>query len=169
MTTEALKSASVTNKDASPPVANTAGQGAPAALFMVDDYITPTSGVTVGSTYRMARVPSTAKIKAITGSGAAMTQGPFDVGVYYSTNHLTGAGAVIDADRFASAWSLASLVQPTNITEESGVWTEDMYAMPLWQAAGLSADPGGELDIVLTSTNTITTGAKVRIAVTFTN
>lgn len=168
MATEALKSPSITNRDAAIQVPNTAGSGAPGDLQINDDSLVTTSGVTVGSTYRICQVPSAAKVKMVLGSGKAMTVGAFDVGVYYAVGHkASAAGAVISAAFFASAWSLAADVQPTIITEESGTFTEDLYNKPLWQALGLASDPGGWFDIVATSTNTITTGARMRLGVEF--
>jgi hypothetical protein len=153
-------------------VAGTTGITSAFTLRGIDAYITPTSGVTVGSIYRMVRLPTTAKIKRITWGAAAMTQGPFDVGVYYSTSTVDGTpaalqGTVVDADRFASAVSAASAVPDTIITNESALYLLNSRGFPLWQAAGLTADPGGCLDIVFTSTNTITTGALMYVLVEF--
>lgn len=171
MTTEALKSASVTAADATPAQAITTGRGGKARLHTINDYFTPTSGKTVGSTYRAVRLPSNAIVKHIYDEGGAMTQGPFDIGVYYSdgADSAVPAGTVIDADFFASAQSFASAVPITDVTNESGTYTADKRNMPLWQAVGLSSDPGGMFDIVFTSTNTITTGALVGVEVQFTN
>lgn len=165
MATETLKSTPITNRDAVPTVLNTSGKGAAAVVKEVSASITPTSGVTVGSIYRMVEVPSNCRVSQIIGQGAAMTQGSFDVGVYRNTKD---GGAVVSAALFASAWALAALVQPTDITNESGTYTPALAAKQLWDAAGLTADPGGTLDICLTSTNTITTGALMGISVRFT-
>jgi hypothetical protein len=172
MATEGLKSVPITALDTLPIVAGTTGITSAFTLRGIDAYITPTSGVTVGSIYRMVRLPTTAKVKVIIWGAAAMTQGPFDVGVYYSTSTLDGTplalqGTVVDADRFASAVSAASAVPDAIITNESGLYLLNSRGFPLWQAAGLTADPGGCLDIVLTSTNTITAGALVYILVLF--
>lgn len=170
MATEALKSASVTSADATPAQAVTAGQGAPARLQTINDFVTTTSGVTVGSTYRMARVRSDCKVKHIRVEGDAMTQGPFDIGLYYADggNSAVPAGTVIDADFFGSAVSFASAVGITDVTNESGNYKGDERNKELWDAVGLSADPGGMFDIVLTSTNTITAGALVALECEFT-
>lgn len=65
MTTEFLKSNSVTNMDAIPVIINTTGEGAPGALMSQSDTVTTTTSGGVGSTYRMARIPTTAKIKHV--------------------------------------------------------------------------------------------------------
>lgn len=172
MVTEALKTTLITNLDAIPAVSTTAGEGGPYEPKTVDAYLTTTSGKTVGSTYRMVRLKSTVKVKSIVWEAEAMTQGSFDIGGYYSdaTNDGTtvaNQGTVIDADFFASAVSAASLVTPTDVTNESTTYTLDKRIQPLWQAIGLTSDPGGFIDIVLTSTNTITAGAKVGIRVSY--
>lgn len=164
MATEALKSTHITNLDASPMVQNTAGAQGPYVMKAVDTIITPTSGVTVGSIYKLLRLPTKCYLKGLVVAGAAMTQGPFDFGAYYSDSTTDGTpsallGTVIDADRWGSAVSFASAVQMTDIIFESGVCTLDKLFMPLWQQVGLSADPGGFIDVAATSTNTITTGA----------
>lgn len=167
MTTEALKSASVTAADATPAQAITSGKGGKARLHSINDYLTPTSGKTSGSTYRFTRVPSNAIIKHLYSEGGAQTQGSYDWGVYYSdgADSAVPAGTVIDADFFASAQSFASAVAITDITNESGTYTADKRNQPLWQAVGLSTDPGGMFDIVATNTNTITTGALMGLEV----
>lgn len=67
MAAENLDSTSITNLDSSPVVENTRGTGAPAYSYTIDDTVTCTaSGIgTVGSTYRMVRFPSNAKIKGV--------------------------------------------------------------------------------------------------------
>lgn len=165
MTTEALKSTGVTNLDTLPVVPVTAGVYGPGRLRHVAGYVTTTSGVTIGSTYAMVRIPSNAHVKRVTWEAAAMTQGPFDVGLSYSTSTIDGTipdnqGDVIDADFFASATSAASaVVCGTDITNESGTYTVAKRYKQIWDAVGLSSDPGGYFDVVFTSTNTITVGA----------
>ena len=130
MATEALKTTVITNLDATPIVRPTEGGGAGGFVRKDEGFITPTSGVTSGSTYRLVRVPSNARVKEIITEGAAMSAGAFDFGVYYSSavNDGTAAantGLVIDADFFATAVSFASAVTPTNVTNESGTYTID--------------------------------------------
>lgn len=172
MATEALKSTHITNLDASPMVQNTAGAQGPFVEKAVDAYITTTTGVTVGSTYRMLRLATKCYLKSLIVAGEAMTQGPFDIGAYYSDGTTDGTpvanqGLVIDADRWGSAVSFAAAVQPTDIITESGVCTVDKLFMPLWQMVGLSADPGGFIDVVFTSTNTITAGGKMYVRASY--
>lgn len=168
MTTEALKSTSITNSDASPRVPNQAGKGSADRWKVHDDYVTTTTGKTSGSTYRFVRVSSNAIVKKVVleteaqGSSTAM-----DIGVYYAdTPDASNAnnGAVIDADFFASAVDVSSAVK-SDVTNESGTYTVNKRAQPLWQAVGLSSDPGGKFDIVATNTATINTGARMALEV----
>lgn len=173
MVTEALKSVSITDMDASPVTRDTAGKGRPGLLRQVNDYITTTTGKTTGSTYRVVRVPTNAKIKSITADSAAQgSSTAFDLGVYYSSettdpNYKANAGAVVSAAFFGSALDFSSAVRASNVTNESGTYTVDKTNKELWDAVGLSADPKGYFDIAYTSTATINTGALMGLQVSF--
>ena len=77
----------------------------------------------------------------------AQAAGMFNVGVYRTNRD---GGAVVDVDLFGSAIDLGAAVVDSEISNESTEYTIAKRAQPLWQAAGLSADPGGHLDIALT-------------------
>ena len=160
MALEYLKSAPITSLDATPPVRTTSGRGANGLLHHIDGTITGTTLADIGSTYRMVRVPSEAIIKELWAMlDTAVTSCVVDIGVYYSS--ATGdappgtvVATAIDADLFGSAVALTNVVVPTQYTHEaaaSAFAVADMF-MPLWQAAGLSADPKCGLDIVFTAT-----------------
>lgn len=167
-----LKSAQITNLDASPAVATDAGKGAPGYLKYPDGYVTVAAADGAGTKYLMNRVPSHAVVKRITLASEAQGAGAVNCGVYYADDarYLAGgsanSGVAIDDDFFATDVSLASKVQPTDITFESGTYTFDKWSQPLWQAVGLTSDPGGMLDIVLTvHTTDVTTGTgKLRLS-----
>lgn len=161
-----LKSASITNNVATPLVLNTAGSGAPAPLFTVDDYATVTAALSITSRIRLVRLPSTCKVKSVVFESEAQGAGKFDLGLYYSEG-----GAVIDADFFASAIDTASLVTPTEVVNESTQYSLNERSLPLWQAAGLSSDPGGFFDVTATVVTTdVTTGTgKLGVRVNFVN
>lgn len=162
------KTAYITNSDASPRVATTAGLGAPFETQVMDGYVTPAAADAAGTLYLMARVPSHAVIKNIILASEAQGAGKVDCGVYYPDNIVDMApsnsanlGLVVSGQSqlFASDVDIAAKVQPTDITFESGNYTFDKWFQPLWQAAGLTVDPGGKLDIVLAvHTTDITTG-----------
>lgn len=177
MAVDHVKSTFVTNLDAVPVVPNTAGEGGPAPLKSVDGYATAVASSSVGATYQLCRVPSNSKIKSIVFESEAQTAGKFDLGVFYATDGVGGkpasllVAAAISAALFGSAIDCAAAVTPTDVTNESGTYTLDKRTMPLWQAAGLSADPGGNFDIVASViTTAVTTGTgKFGIRVSYTD
>lgn len=176
MSVDHVKSIPITNLDSSPIVAITAGEGGAAPLKTIDGYVTTVASSSVDATYQIVRLPSNAKVKSVYLEAGAQGAGAFDIGVYYATDGEGGqpkallAAAAISRALFASAVDCASAVT-TDVTNESGTYTLDKRVMPLWQAAGLTSDPGGYFDIVMTVTTTaVTTGAtKVGLRVTFTD
>lgn len=163
MAVDHVKSTPVTNADATPVIPNLTGAGASGYVKCVDGYVTAVASSSVDSTYRLVRVASDVKVKAVILESEAQGAGAFDLGVYYPTTGKTAlpdlAANAIDRDLFGSAISCASLVVPINVVNESTNYSLDKRALPLWQAAGLTRDPGGFLDIVATVTTTaVTTG-----------
>lgn len=162
-----VKSTPIQNADqATIIVPNAAGAGAKGYLDEVTGSLVPVAADFVDSTYRFVRVPTNAKVKKVRITSQAQGAGKVDVGVYYPTTGPTAvadlAANAIDQDFFATAVDLASAVQPTDITNESGTYTADKWNQPLWQAVGLAADPGGYFDIVGTVVTTaITTGTGI--------
>lgn len=165
MAVDHVKSSFITNADASPAVANTAGAGADGRLKEVSGSATAVASSSADATYQLVRVKSNCKIKSIIFESAAQGAGKFDLGLYYATDGqgkkptaLLAADA-IDQDFFATVIDCASAVTPTEVVNESGSYTIDKRTQPLWQAVGLTADPGGSFDIVATvKTTAVTTG-----------
>lgn len=163
--TVTTKSTSLTNLDATPVVQNTAGAGAAGRLKHVNDYLTaPTNaaGTANANINRLVRVPTTAKVKFVYTEGAAQTKGAYNVGVYYSDSTVDGTAAAnqgLEANSskafFASSQSFASAVARTDVTNQSGTYTVAKRNQPLWQAIGLTTDPGGYFDICATSVATV--------------
>jgi hypothetical protein len=108
------------------------------------------SGDSIASVYRLCRVPSRARISRVLLSCDAITTCAGDVGVYDTA--ANNSGAVVDADLFASAQSLATALANTDVTHESGVFGVEDVEQPLWQALGLTADPQKFYDIAVTLT-----------------
>jgi hypothetical protein len=164
MATSTLKSTAITNRDATPKVANNARvSGAP--LISAIDIVTTAAADDTSSTYRMLSVPSNAFVRGVYFSTAALGgSSTVDIGVFRST---ADGGAVVDADFFASAVSTVNAVARTDVTYESAVFTAAKRMQPLWQAAGLSADPGGELDIVISCQATIANAAAMSLEVQY--
>jgi len=177
MAVDHVKSSIITNLDATPVVQPTAGEGGSAPLKYIDGYSTAVASSSVGATYQLCRVPSNAKIKKIIFESEAQTAGKFDLGVFYATDGIGGRPAAllvanaISAALFGSAIDCASAVLPTDVTNESLTYSLDKRTMPLWQAAGLASDPGGNFDIVASViTTAVTTGTgKFGISVSYTD
>lgn len=177
MAVDHVKSTFVTNLDATPVVPNTAGQGGPAPLKYIDGYATAVASSSADATYQLVRIPSNAVVKKIIFESQAQTAGKFDLGLYYATDGVIGkaasllAAAAIDQDFFATDIDCASAVLPTDVTNESLSYTLAKRHLPIWEAVGLSADPGGNFDIVATvHTTAVTTGTGLfGISVTYTD
>lgn len=178
MAVDHVKATPITNLDATPRVIATAGEGAAAQLHYNEGYATAVASSSADATYQLVRLPSTAIVKRVMFESEAQGAGAFDVGVYYATDGSSPlavssllAAAAIDQDFFATVIDCASAVARTDITNEGGFYTLNERTMPLWQAVGLTSDPGGNFDIVATvKTTAVTTGTgKFGISVEWTN
>lgn len=170
MTTEAVKSVSITNLDANPPLRGTSGKDGFGRRMEMVDYALPLTGVTTGSTYRLGRIPTNARNVRITlETHGTITTLTGDVGLYYPSQTADevgksqgiGTGAV-DADFFASALAMSTVDVPTSATNESGTYDTSKRGKEIWDAAGVdTTDPGGFYDVVFTTTATsnLTNGA----------
>jgi hypothetical protein len=164
MAVDHVKSTFVTNLDASPAVMNTAGEGAGGLVKSISGSNVAVAASSTDATYQFVRVPSNCKVSAIFFESAAQAAGTLDIGLYFATDGQGGkplsllAANAIDQDFFASLVAVTALSQPTNVVNESGTNTIDKRTQPLWQAVGLTADPGGFFDIVGTVVTAITTG-----------
>lgn len=167
MTTEALKSTAITNLDASPIVANTAGHGAPAVLHSVDGYLTVSASMAAGSTYRLVRVPTKAIVKHLYFESQAQGAGKFNLSAYYSDSTTDGTtvanqGVIVPTTGdqfFAADIDCASAVALADKVNQSGNYTADKRQKQLWDALGLTSDPGGFIDVVaVVHTTDVTTG-----------
>lgn len=183
MGTSALKSTAITNLDANTAV--TGGQGGPGRLHCVNGFITTVASDAAGSTYRLVRLPSTAVVKQVLFASEAQAAGKVQLSVYYSdsTNDgtqqslaglvvpTTGAGFFSDDIDCASAVAQADYTSfGTSGTGANG-YTLDKRNKHLWDALGLTSDPGGFFDIVaVVHTTAITTGAaRMGVCVYFCN
>ncbi len=172
MTTEALKSTAITNLDAAPPVAVQAGNGGGGYLRQVDGYLTPSASMAALSTYRIARVPTNARVKQVMFESEAQGAGKVQLGLYYSDSTVDGtpvakqglvvtsAASVSQVNFFSGDIDCASAVAKADYTYfGTALNTLDKRGKELWDAAGLAADPGGNFDVVATvHTTDITTG-----------
>jgi len=175
MAVDHVKSTPITNLDAAPVVPNTGGEGAAAQLMSVSSGdVVGVASSSINATYQFVRVPSNCKVKQVLFDTETQAAGAIDIGVYYATDGegnkptaLLAANAISQA-LFASAVTITA-VSVTDVTNESGTYTPLKRNQPLWQAAGLSTDPGGYFDIVGTVTTAITTGTgKMGLTVNYT-
>lgn len=172
---DTLKSASITNLDtlgtSGGPIANSSGVGAPYISRKIADYVTPTTGGlgSTSSTYKMVRIPTNSQVKAVvlTADAALDTNGTptlaVNVGVYYSDSTVDGTpaadqGVSISATLLGSA-VLFGAAATLNVRADAGTFSAANRQLPLWQAAGLSSDPGGNFDIVVAVEATAATAA----------
>lgn len=142
-----LKSQVVTDMDASPTV-----KVGPTQLGGVIREAVGTdqtnSDDSTGSTFRMVRLPSRARVtKVLLSADGDPTAGAADVGLY-----LEDDGSVEDADFFASAQALTSALDDEDVTYESAVVAPEDRGKQLWEQLGESEDPNVMYDIALTLT-----------------
>lgn len=181
MATEALKGTGITNLDATPVVPNTSGEGASGHLRVATDNIASTAGVTVGSTYKIVRIPTNAKIKQVLFSCAAHGgSAAFDIDVAYSDSTTDGTQASLqgnivqisaaDNKLFGAAQSAASQLKNSDVTF-NGTFTSAHKNLPLWQVllnlgtTDYTTDPKGFFDLMLKSTATDTSGGNLELMV----
>jgi hypothetical protein len=145
-----VKSSAVTNADATPRVPNNSfvGGGDVGELVGTAEV---TNGDSIGSTYRLGRIPSGARISGVElfndSCGAACTG---DVGIY---KNAADGGAVVSAALFGSAIDLNTAhgsAGPLDVTYEATATNIDKIEKRLWELAGLSLDPYLEYDVVIT-------------------
>ncbi len=164
-----LKSVSITNREATPSVANSPGRGGATKIKSVFGYFASVpASLSTTSIIRMVDVPSNAVVHRVVFESEDQVAGKFDIGVY--RNNADG-GAVVDVDLFASAAETAGAFARLEVTNESTNYTLDKQNQPLWEAAGLLVDPKSSLDIALTVVTTaVTTGTgKVGLLVEYTD
>jgi hypothetical protein len=142
-----VKSASVTNMDASPPVkvASYLDHGKVRSSVGLAE---AANGDSIGSTYRLARVHSSWRPRTLLLFCDAITSGAADIGLY---DINSAGGAVISATCFATAQSIASAITlGTNVKYEA--LNIDQAEKTYWEIAGLTTDPSKLMDVVLTLT-----------------
>jgi hypothetical protein len=183
MATEALKAAGITNLDATPVTPNTSGEGASGLMRVATDNVASTAGVTTGSTYKMVRIPTNAKIRKVLLTCAAHGgSAAFDVSVAYSDSTTDGTQPSLqntivqissaDNKLFGSAVSAVSALKHSDITFQN-TFTSAHKNLPLYQVlinlgtTDFTADPKGFFDLVLKSTATDTSGGNLELQVEY--
>ena len=175
--TSHLKSTAVTNLDATPVVTSTAGEGLSGRARAVGGYVTAVAADAALTTYQLARVPTTAKVKEVLFESEAQGAGKVQLGVYFSTSLtdgtsasnqnsdgspkvVTSSGSTSQVNFFSGDIDCASAVTQAAYTYSgTALNTLDLRQKKLWDACGLTSDPGGYFDVVATvHTTAVTTG-----------
>lgn len=162
------KGAVITNRDAAPAVINDARLSRGTLKSSIGS-VAVGAADSATSYYPLVEIPTTAMVRAVyLTNPAGMTTLAGDIGVYKNTANSAGVttGVVAAASSgaiFAAASTLPATVQNrTDVTNTGTTYPTDKREMPLWQAIGLTADPGGTFDIGLKVT-TANTGAAGRL------
>ncbi len=112
------------------------------------------NGDSIGSVLRFFSVHSSWRVGAVLAYCTAITTGAADIGLYDLPTR--NAGAVVDADFFASAQDISAALDGTNVLRESGMVTVEKLEWPIWRLLGLAADPGLYYDVAATLTGAAT-------------
>ena len=184
MATEALKATGITNLDASPITPNTSGEGASGFLRCATDNVASTAGMLLGSTYKMVRIPTNAKIKQVFLTCAAHGgASAVDIDVAYSDSTTDGTqpalagtlGNIVqisaaDNKLFGSATTVVSALKNSDVTLNN-TFTSAHKNLPLFQVlinlgtTDFTADPKGFFDLILKTTATDTSGGNFELMV----
>lgn len=159
-----LSSTLISNRAATPRVANGAGTNAMFKSTGVGIVEVSTSE-DIGNVLRMVRLKSNAIPRQVLLScDAVATGGAVDIGIYRT---LDDGGAVVDADLFASAQVVTTILNDSNVAHESGVFDRSEKGQAIWQLLGLSADPGIWYDVAMTVTTDMGGAGTLCLEVTY--
>lgn len=179
MTTEALKSNSITNLDATPIVRALTGEGGEAMLRAVNDNVTFTTGQTSGSTYRLVRFPRNAHVKHVyLNLDAEVTTFTVEINVAWSDaadgTTASNQGTVpqissANNELFGSSVDLHDVLTPTDyVAGNTTNFPAGSRNEPLWEVLGYTQDPQGFFDLYLVTTATNSGSAAVEAEVQYT-
>ncbi len=117
------------------------------------------NGDSIASVIRLVRLQSNARITDAWLFNTAVTGAAGDVGLYRTA---ADGGAVVDADFFTAAASIASASAGTNVIG-GNVLSPANREKRLWEALGLTADPVTYYDVAVTLTAAATAAGTVGI------
>lgn len=152
MAVVAVNSTSVANYNAQPRVQNPRGKADGEVVRAIGETVAVANGDSVGSVYRFGKIRSSDyvdRIRLVSADIGTTTAG--DIGLY---RQQTEGGAVVDADFFASSVVLNAGAIDSDVTFEAGA-AGGLYTngtKRVWEALGLTADPGLEYDVAMTLT-----------------
>jgi hypothetical protein len=165
-----VKSGVITNRDATPRVAN-AGALVKGALKQAIGTVEAANGDSIASKYILGQIPSNAVGEIVRLYCDAITSGAADIGIYRTTGD---GGAVVDVDFYASAQSIAAAITTgTEVQHEAdatdagvGFGLADLEK-PLWQRLQLTSDPNVIYDVVATLTAATTAAGTIGLRIQF--
>lgn len=162
------KSTVITNRDATPSVISDARlRGGTLKCGFGSVAVGAADSIT--SYYPLVEVPTTAMVRAVHVTAVTgMTTLAGNIGVFKNTKNAAGVTTAVVANTssnvfFAAAKSLATTQDRVDVTNTGTTYPTDKREQPLWQAIGLTTDPGGTFDIGVEVT-TANTGAAGRVA-----
>lgn len=161
------KSTTITNRDATPGVIND-GRLERGSLRSSIGSVAVGAADSATSYYPLCQVPTTAMVRSVLVTApAGMTTLAGDIGVYKTTANSAGVTTGVAANTgsgsiFAAAKSLATVQDRVDVTNTGTTYPTNLREQPLWQAIGLTTDPGGYFDIGVKVT-TANTGAAGRV------
>lgn len=165
MAVVAVKSTSVTNYNAIPRVQTPRGLADGEVVRAINDQVSIASGDSATSVYRFGKIRSsdyTDRVRLISADIGTTTAG--DLGLYDLLT-ATNGGTVVDVDYFGSAISLNGGAIDSDVTYEAGaaggIYTNGNKRV--WEALGLTSDPGKEYDVALTLTGAADAAGTVRL------
>ena len=149
-----LKSTMITNRDANPKVLSDVYLGG-GGLKAAEGFVTTGAQDNTASRYIMLSIPSNARVESVKLQTQALgTSASLDVGVNYpetiplgSGLSASSAGAVINTTCFASAQACSNALAATELVGANVAI--NAQEKQLWDLAGLTSDPGLNLDIVI--------------------
>lgn len=127
------------------------------------DIVPLANGDSIASVLRIVRIPSNARIVDLRLFNTAITSGAADVGLYQIASN---GGAVVDADFFSAAASIAAASAGTSVAF-GNLLSPANRAKRVWEALGLAVDPGRDYDVALTLTAATTAAGTAGVDVTY--
>lgn len=179
-----VKSPSIINWDAQPIFTPSRGEGAEGPLHVINDSLSTATTDSIGSIYRLVRVPTNAKIKQVLLDTLVNTTMTADIDVAFSDSTTDGtqpslAGGIVqitgpvDNKLFGAARNMAAQSRVDITFLATSTFTFAHQNLPLWQvlvnlgATQFIADPGGFFDIVAKSVVTDTVAGSINLEVKF--
>lgn len=161
MAVELVKSAGITAQDANESV-NSFKQQGPVRSAVGIGALSATASI--ASIVRLFRIQSNARICALSAFCTAITSAAGDIGLYRTADD---GGAVVDADFFIAAQTLAAASPGLNVIGGNALSPANREKR-LWEALGLTADPGIYYDVAVTLTAAATAAGTVGLECTWT-